>query len=147
MQIYRARTYQKIKKIFGLIFFLQFIMCHKLPYICVHFWEKSDHFQLNPSNSILNCEKDVVGFETLFGLPERGPTSSPACKFTPMKIDNLFSVREQPRMSWKLRNVWRGSLFSLKWSLFKNHKFVSNKRNRPNSQFHFTYPLVLSHKV
>ena len=94
MQIHRARTYQKIKKTLRTNFFLQFIMCHKLPYIWVDFWEESNNFQLNPSNSILNCAKDVVGFETLFVLPERGPTSLPACKFTPMKIDNLsFSAR------------------------------------------------------
>ena len=34
MQFYRARTYQKIKKSFGLNIFLQLIMCDILPYIC-----------------------------------------------------------------------------------------------------------------
>ena len=65
-------------------------MCHKLPYICVHLWEKSDNIQLNPSNSILDCAKDIVGFETQFALAEGGPTSLHASKFTLMKIDNLF---------------------------------------------------------
>ena len=40
-----------------------------------------------------------------------------------------------------------GSPFSPKWPLFQNHKFVSSKKNRPDSQFIFTFPLVLSHKV
>ena len=35
MQIYRERTYQKIKIFFGLDFFLQFIMCNNLPSLCV----------------------------------------------------------------------------------------------------------------
>ena len=37
MQIHRARTYQKVKKFSGLVFFLQFFICYKLPYICVQF--------------------------------------------------------------------------------------------------------------
>ena len=47
----------------------------------------------------------------------------------------------------KLKNARLGSPFSLKWPFFQNHKFVSSKKNRPDSQFPFTFPLVLSHKV
>ena len=45
------------------------------------------------------------------------------------------------------KNVLLGSPFSPKWPLFQNHKFISRKGNRPDRQFIFTFPLVLSHKV
>ena len=43
----RQEHIKRWKKFSGLIFFLQFILCDKLPYICVHFWEKGS-FLIQP---------------------------------------------------------------------------------------------------
>ena len=74
-------------------------MCNELPYICVHFLLKSDNFLINPSNLIVGSAKDIVGIEMQFAQAERGPTPLPSCKFTLMKIHNIFFFGEQPTMS------------------------------------------------
>ena len=122
-------------------------MCDKLPYILVHSFLKSDNFWLNPSNLIFGYAKDKAGIEMQFTQAERGPSPIiAACKLSLMKIHNFFFLwANNPEWARK-KNMRRDGLLSLKWPLFKNHKFVSSKKYRPNSQFLFTFPVVLSHK-
>ena len=63
---------------------------------------------------MLDCANAIAGFEIQFAQAEREPSPLTTCKFTFIKIDKLFSVHTQPRMSGKLKNVQSGGLFSLK---------------------------------
>ena len=60
-----------MKKISGLNFFLQFIMFDKLPYICVHFWEKKVFiFNSTPPIQYFAVQKILLGLNHSMRKPK-----------------------------------------------------------------------------